>query len=851
MPAWWIDAASPASASFLVFLAVVALKTSLVLAIGGLAAWVCRRSSASTRHLVWSLAFCGCLVLPALTASLPSWLIQIEIPVTRATEGTELAFRIDPEGNDEPILVASRTTAHKGPASIAPPWSSGVLPAGSAELRQTEMEVSMRSIDFFAAWGALGVVSLWLAGALVCAGPLALGFLSLRRLRQNSLPVDDAETIELAETQAARLGVHRTFRLLRSARRDIPMTWGVFRPIILLPDDSLEWSQERLAIALAHELAHIKRLDCLTQLLARFVCAANWFNPLAWFALVQIRAEQEQASDDLAINGEFDAPAYAGHLLAIVAGRDTSGREAIVARAMASASRLERRVVGILDPGADRRPVGRGRAGLLALTAACLVTTVAIVNLSTVAQARPIVEAEVLVDDPPKKVDSQAEVLEAVRESSIKPPDESALKLGAIKGILEALNDPYSMFVDAEEIAQFERNMEGKLTGIGAQLELKDDQPSVIAPVPDSPAAKAGIKPGDLLIEVDGKPTKGVGLTEVVKQIVGPAGTTVKIQVKHPDDKVETLALVRGVISYQTITGYAVTPEGRPDYLLDPRRGIGYVRIHQFTNGTSKGVKAAIESLKARELKGLILDLRACPGGLMSEAVDTAKLFLDKGTIVKVRGRDKAETVSSADGSATAPDVPLIVLINRETASAAEIVAGALKDNDRAVVVGDRSFGKGSVQSIIKLKDGGAIRITTAYYELPRGENIDRAKGKESWGVDPTDGYYIPSRYPARFDDFARKRPIDASQLETTPVTPSWIEYNQLDPVLAGGFRTLIARTTTGAFVKVGRPAAEITDRERSLEANRRRRKAVLEELNRLDREISELSRESSGESPR
>src|SRR5262249_24862609 len=148
----------------------------------------------------------------------------------------------------------------------------------------------------------------------------------------------------------------------------------------------------------------------------------------------------------------------------------------------------------------------------------------------------------------------------------------------------------------------------------------------------------------------------------------------------------------------------------------------GYIAVGQFAQGTAGALKGAIEDLRARGMKGLILDLRACPGGLMSEAVDAVKLFLSKGTIVSIRGRDEAVTSYKAESPALAGDVPLVVLIDGRTSSAAEIVAGALKDNDRAVLVGERSFGKGSVQTIIKLKEGdGAIKLTTAYYELPRG----------------------------------------------------------------------------------------------------------------------------------
>ena len=185
---------------------------------------------------------------------------------------------------------------------------------------------------------------------------------------------------------------------------------------------------------------------------------------------------------------------------------------------------------------------------------------------------------------------------------------------------------------------------------------------------------------------------------------------------------------------------------------------IGYARISQFGTDTAAELRTTIGRLSGRGMKGLILDLRGCPGGLLSAAVETGQMFLSRGTIVTIRGRDEAAKPFTAEAPAIAPDVPLVVLVDGTTASAGEIVAGALKDNDRAVIVGSRTFGKGSVQSLVKLKDGsGAIRLTSAYYQLPRGANIDKREGKTSWGVDPTDGYYVPVDGKTR-DAMTRKR---------------------------------------------------------------------------------------------
>ncbi len=312
------------------------------------------------------------------------------------------------------------------------------------------------------------------------------------------------------------------------------------------------------------------------------------------------------------------------------------------------------------------------------------------------------------------------------------------------------LHDPHSTYIDAQQMADLTRNTTGKLIGIGAQIGLTDGRVTVVSPLPDSPAAKAGLRPGDVIEAIDGRPAAGIDAVEAVRRILGKEGEVVRLKVKHADGPTEELAITRSVVRIRSVHGFRGTAD-REDFLLDPEHAIGYIAIQSFAQDTPGALKAAIEDLKTRRAKGVILDLRGCPGGFLDAATDSARLFLAKGTIVTIRKRDQADQPIAADGPGAGPgaDLSLIVLVDGSTASAAEIFTGALKENHRAIVVGSRTFGKGSIQSIVKLRDGGAVRLTTAYYLLPDGRDIDRHEGKADWGVDPTDGYYVPLDGPA------------------------------------------------------------------------------------------------------
>jgi carboxyl-terminal processing protease len=299
--------------------------------------------------------------------------------------------------------------------------------------------------------------------------------------------------------------------------------------------------------------------------------------------------------------------------------------------------------------------------------------------------------------------------------------DSKKLIHGAIQGMLRSL-DPHSSFLSREAYNELQIDTKGEFGGIGIVITLKNNMVTVISPIEGSPAHKAGVKAGDLIIKVDGEQTKDMKLWEAVKKIRGKKGATVVITVKRKGlAETKDLSIVRDIIPLESVRSY----ELKPSY--------GYVRITNFRDRTFDDVKAALKKLESQKipLKGLILDLRDNPGGLLDQAVRVADIFLEEGRIVSVKGRLKTHSKSySAHVDDEKRDYPIVLLINGGSASASEIVAGALQDHGRALVLGATSFGKGSVQTVEPLRDGSGLKLTIARYYTPKGRSI-QAKGIE------------------------------------------------------------------------------------------------------------------------
>ncbi len=310
----------------------------------------------------------------------------------------------------------------------------------------------------------------------------------------------------------------------------------------------------------------------------------------------------------------------------------------------------------------------------------------------------------------------------------IKP---SRLIEGAIKGMIESLEDPYSHWMDAQSYKEMEQEREGQFGGLGIEITLKDEILTIVSPLEGTPASEAGLQPWDKIIEINGESTQGITSTEAMQKLRGEPGTVVTLTIQREEEKDPLLfTITRGIIEFPNVK----------EELLD--ENIGYIRIVGFTNeNTAKDLRAALAELKDREAVALILDLRYNPGGLLTQAIEVADEFLSPNEflpeviIVSTKGRDFPQNpqnrVYYADEQGEWLELPLVILINEGSASASEIVAAAIKDNNRGTLIGSKSFGKGTVQSVRPLENYGAIALTTAKYLTPSGVCI------EGEGIEP------------------------------------------------------------------------------------------------------------------
>ena len=313
-----------------------------------------------------------------------------------------------------------------------------------------------------------------------------------------------------------------------------------------------------------------------------------------------------------------------------------------------------------------------------------------------------------------KNIEVFTEVLRLIEENYVEPEDPHKLIYGAIKGMVQSL-DPHSSFMTKEEHQELLIETKGSFSGVGIEISVRDNILTVVSPIEGTPAFAAGIKAGDQIVKIDNKPTSDMTLTDAVKNIRGKKGTKVKLTiVREGVDKPLEFTITRDVIPLRSVRSYLLTPE------------VGYIRISNFQSKTADDLDAALEKLqKGHKLNGLILDLRNNPGGLLSQAIEVSDAFLDTGIIVSTKGRNSAQDMEvSAHKNKVPIDFPMIVLVNGGSASASEIVAGALQDNKKALILGTKTFGKGSVQTILPLSDGSGLRLTTARYYTPSGRSI-------------------------------------------------------------------------------------------------------------------------------
>jgi carboxyl-terminal processing protease len=340
-----------------------------------------------------------------------------------------------------------------------------------------------------------------------------------------------------------------------------------------------------------------------------------------------------------------------------------------------------------------------------------------------------------------------ADTIDQVQRNYVKEVDRRELIEAAIRGVLAKL-DPYSVYIGPDEVQRFRADIESEFGGIGIQIDVDEGQLKVLSPIYGTPACRAGLLAGDRILEIDGKSTDGLSIDDAVGMLKGDEGASVTLTVIHPGKEAkEKITLKRERIHVDTVLGDRRKPDGQWELMLDPKLRIGYVRLTAFSRDTAGQLRRALKQLQAEKLRGLILDLRFNPGGLLTAAVDTSDLFVAEGRIVSTEGRNSPARVWNSQKEGTFEGFPMVVLVNRFSASASEIVAACLQDHKRAVIVGERTWGKGSVQNLIELEDGrSALKLTTASYRRPSGKNIHRfpdAKESDEWGVTPDAGYKL------------------------------------------------------------------------------------------------------------
>ena len=438
-------------------------------------------------------------------------------------------------------------------------------------------------------------------------------------------------------------------------------------------------------------------------------------------------------------------------------------------------------------------------------------------------------------------------------------PDIDELVEGAVRGMIDSLNDPYTVYLSPEECADFNKSVSGSFFGIGAEVRINPDRDriEIVTPLEDSPAWNAGVLAGDLILEIDGEDTEGMPLTDAVDRLTGDKGTDVTILVRHDDGEETEITITRDRIEVATVRGFNRDVDNQFQYWISPEEKIGYVRLTQFNQNSVEELGEVLRELVDDDARAIIFDLRFNPGGLLEAAQTVSDMFLEPGKdVVSVKGRAVPERKYTANSDPIVPlDVPVVVLANEASASAAEIVTGALKENQRAFVVGTRTFGKGSVQQLKPLGIGaesGALKITNAYYYLPSGRNIHRLpildEGDDvdkTWGVDPSDSAYVPMTVDQFRAMREARQELDNVELreatENADVTPDYVREKLSDPQLAAALEAALGRLETGEFPAVGQDGSEAILAKQEREALEKAVERLEEQLDTVRGELAKL----------
>lgn len=412
-----------------------------------------------------------------------------------------------------------------------------------------------------------------------------------------------------------------------------------------------------------------------------------------------------------------------------------------------------------------------------------------------------------------------------VLEGFVEEPDEQAMQESMIQAMVASLDDPYTVYVPPRGEAEFNKDVRGTYVGIGAEVISQNGYLTIVSPMEDSPALAAGVLSGDTVLAIAGVSTEDRSIEECIDLLLGEAGTAVTIRVRHLDGREEDLSIVRRRIVTPTVRG--VRRDGDAwDFWLDPEQRIGYVRLTQFNNASVEDLERALAALQAGGMRGLVFDLRDNPGGDLSVAIRTADLFLEEGMIVSVRGRARQDQDWFARPEGTLADFPMVVIVNGLSASASEIVAGALQENGRARVLGTRTFGKGSVQEVHDLHPGGGVlKMTTGKYYLKSGRNLARGDDDPVWGVDPDPGCVVDITDAAYRDMILARREFESIRRAGGPAepehdfdNPEWIRTRVGDLQLAAAIESIQARLEDRPWPTFGADDSTRLELDRAIE---------------------------------
>lgn len=438
----------------------------------------------------------------------------------------------------------------------------------------------------------------------------------------------------------------------------------------------------------------------------------------------------------------------------------------------------------------------------------------------------------------------------------VEEPDPDAMQEAMISAMIDTLGDPHTVFIPPRYEESFNKDLRGTYVGIGAEVTMVDDFFTIISPMDGSPALEAGVMAGDVVLEIEGESTFQKPINACIDLLMGEPGTPVTITVRHLDDSEEKITITRGRIVARTVRGIRRLGE-KWTFCLDEELGLYYLRVTQFNGSTVAELREVLSEIGHASIRGMLLDLRDNPGGELRAAVEMSDLFLERGVIVSVRDRQGEGPSFEASAPQTLPDFPMMVLVNSSSASASEIVSGALQANGRAKVFGTRSHGKGSVQEVRDLPlQRGTLKLTTAYYYVDSERSIHRRPGSVVWGVDPDAGMLMPVSDEDYIDKIRARREIEIIRVPEDDAEacawPEWIRDVLKDDQLARALEMLQDRLSGLPW-----PAPDSEESSARVAVNEELTRALgartarISQLNRLEERIAELqnmAEETGGE---